>query len=760
MVTVMKQLFFFLLSAGAAVSLAAGEAIILPDRAKSVEKTAAEELQYHLLKATGIRLPILPERKVTPAVTGGFYLGGTRAAAERKLDVSSLPWNSYRIHTGGRFMFLLGRDNTRDEKRADAAPGTLFGVYHYLSRILQVRWLWPGTSGEVIPKYTSVPIRDSEDGVYRAPFRFIQARTLKSGDDFRWARRVMRVSDADFLRHYGTAGHAFTKWAALYGKEHPDWFALRADGRRDVRRHSAMCVSNPGFQQQIVDNWWKGCRKYPSADFLVNVKENDTQDRCVCENCRALDGPDRRGPTGRYALYRNVSERYAKFYRMVYEKALRCKPDAGISLLAYQSYFYAPREIKLNSRFFVGLVPDIPFPRLPEYTAWLREEYRAWQESGAQMFFRPNYFYGGYCMPEVWYDQFADELNYVRSLGCIGVVIDGPGRMWAARGLDLYVMARLCAEPGGDPEKMAAEYYDAFGSASGEIRAYFEYWKRYLRENAVRINRIYETSARRWYFHGFHYAAYAHRIFPVAELEKGRRFLERAAALADTPGVTERIAFLRHGLEYAIASSACAALFADGKSSSEQKRAAWNALRKKRAALPEHAVDPAYLDKIEKNVWKLPVAGTLPPGDTQALPEKWLVCADPGDRGEQAGYFRNDFDTRNWKSASTWLNLEPQGFQNYRHMWYRTNCHIAEKSSDKVILYLGAVDESCRIWVNGQFCAELVFDPLKDQDSWKKPFEADITKHVRFNGDNRIVVKLTNCKGAGGIWKPCCLIFR
>ena len=760
MVTGMKIVFILFFAAFAVIPLFGYQAIVIPDRAKSAEKSAARELQYHLEKSTGTKLPILPEKKSGSGITGGFFLGNTRAAAKRKLDVSDCPLNSYMIRTDGNFMYIVGRDNTRDESRLDAAPGTLFGVYHYLQHVLQVRWLWPGESGEVIPKYPEAVIDGSADGVYQPAFRFVRATALKTADEFRWARRVMHASDADFLQHYGAYGHAFTRWAAQYGKAHPEWFALRPDGRRDVRKNASMCVSNEEFQQQIVDVWRKASQKYPSMDFLLNVKENDTQNRCVCANCLALDGEDRRGPTGRYALYRNVGERYARFYKMVYDKAVKLNPDAGVSIYAYQSYFYAPREVKLNSRFYVGLVPDIPFPRRPEYDKWLREEYRAWRDSGATLYLRPNYFYGGYCMPEVWYDQYADELSYIRRLGCIGLLIDGPGRMWAARGLDMYVMGRLSAEPEADPEKLAGEYYAAFGAAADDVRQYFEYWRRYLRENTGRINKIYENSARQWYFHGFHYAAYAHQIFPVRELEKGRVFLERAAASAKEGAVARRVEFLREGLEYAIASSRCAGIFASQHSSVEEKRIAWNNLKKLRSRLPEQAVDSGYLDKIEKNVWKLPAAATAPPGDTQALAERWMVCPDSRDQGEKERYYHTDFDSSRWKTASTWLNLEPQGFQNYRHIWYRTTCHISEKSSDKVILYLGAVDESCRVWVNGKYCGDLKFDALKEPDSWKKPFEVDITEHVRFNGDNTIAVKLTNTQGAGGLWKPCYLIFR
>lgn len=744
-----------------AVSAAESLAIIIPDRPKSVEKAAAEELQYHLEKSTGARIPVIPEKELHAGIGGGFYLGATRAAAKLKPDASGCPLNSYQIKASGGFLYIVGRDNTRDEKRPDAAPGTLFGVYHYLRHVMGVRWLWPGESGEYIPKRSSAIINDSADGIHRPAFRFVRATAFKTADEIRWGRRVMQTSEADFMQHYGgTYGHVFGKWAGLYGKEHPEWFALREDGKRDVRRHSAMCVSNDGFQEQIIANWWKGQSKYPEADFLINVKENDTQSRCNCGNCRALDGEDKRGPTGRYALYRNEGDRYAKFYKMVYDKAVKLKPDAGVSLYAYQSYFYAPRQVKLNSRFYVGLVPDIPFPRRPGYDKWLRGEYRAWHDSGASLYLRPNYFYGGYCMPEVWYDQYAGELNYLRGLGCIGVLIDGPSLMWASRGLDTYIMGHLCVEPDTDPKKLADEYCEAFGAAAGEVARYFEYWRNYLRDNTDRINDIYEESARQWYFHGFHYAAYAHRIFPAAELEKGRPFLERAAALAKGAPEEAKVDFLRRGLEYAIASSECSALLADRQVTAGEKRRARDNLKKLRDSMPPGSVDPAYLDKIEKNVWKLPAAAATPAGDTQALAERWQVCPDPEDRGEHAQYFGRDFNSGGWTDASTWLNLESQGFNHYRHMWYRTVCHVAEKSSDKVILHLGAVDENCKIWVNGQFCGSLKFDALKDPDSWKKPFEVDITDHVRFNGENVIAVKLTNEQGSGGIWKPCYLIFR
>ena len=88
MVTGMKIVFILFFAAFAVIPLFGYQAIVIPDRAKSAEKSAARELQYHLEKSTGTKLPILPEKKSGPGITGGFFLGNTRAAAKRKLDVS------------------------------------------------------------------------------------------------------------------------------------------------------------------------------------------------------------------------------------------------------------------------------------------------------------------------------------------------------------------------------------------------------------------------------------------------------------------------------------------------------------------------------------------------------------------------------------------------------------------------------------------------------------------------------------------------
>lgn len=733
-------------------------AIIVPDKAVSVELTAAKELQYHLRKATGVSLPIIRENKAGSKISGGYVLGNTEKTKALKIDISSEPPNSYFLHYKDNFLYIKGNDGIGKESNSHTAAGTLFGVYRYLHKSLKICWLWPGKDGEYIPERKEINLDGALDGIYKPEFKFIFSSALLAKgrkDAYRWGRRVMQLSLTENIRHAGSGGHAFGKWADIYGKEHPEWFAMQVSGKRNTRSHAAMCISNSGFQKQIVKLWNEERLKKRDKGLFINVKENDTSERCTCPVCRSWDGKNKRGPTGRYQPYRNVSERYAKFYKKVWEEA---GAEAKLSFYAYQSYFYAPRETKLNANFYVGLVPDIPFPRRPEYNEWLHDEYLAWKASGASLYLRPNYFYGGYCMPEVWYDQYASELKYLKKLGCIGVTIDGPSLMWAARGLDYYVMGRLCVEPETPVAVLVNEYLSGFGKAAPEVGAYFEYWRKYMHDNTARINDIYEKSLRRWYFHGFHYPAYAHKIFPVKDLKKGRVYLEKAAkAVRNDAAAAAKVEFLRCGLEYAIASSRCAEVLTDPGKSAEQKQTEWDKLLSLRKALPPHAVNPKFLDRVEKNVWTFI---SKPSGDCRELPEMWLAKPDPENSGEKSGYYLSDINTGDWNKISTWKNLKAQNYSGYGNMWYRTSVYLPEKSSRLVILHLGAVDESCKIWVNGHLAGGFKYDPKVNPDSWKKPFELDISKWINYGHENSLCIKVEKkYEGAGGLWKPSYIIY-
>lgn len=93
--------------------------------------------------------------------------------------------------------------------------------------------------------------------------------------------------------------------------------------------------------------------------------------------------------------------------------------------------------------------------------------------------------------------------------------------------------------------------------------------------------------------------------------------------------------------------------------------------------------------------------------------------------------------------------------------WYRTQVKIPKRfRGRKVYLWFGGVDESAKVWLNGQVlgASEEPGDHLPRAAGAFLPFEFDATKAVRFGEPNWIAVKVANRElneiGTGGITAP------
>ena len=589
--------------------------IVIPAEPDPVEQFAAQELQTYLRKITGVTLPVV---KGKTAARTGYRLG--RATGIR--FAGDTPPDSWRSQLKNGFLEIAGADGPGEETDTRNPAGTLFGVYAYLQDSLGVRWLWPGEDGEYIPHKTELSLSAMKPSQFRHQLKTAGPNLkVKDPELFRWYRRTMNYRENLREIHAGKLqGHAFVFWPEKYGKQHPEWFAL-IKGVRNTNKRTTLCVSNPELQDEIV-RCWNEIQSKSKRPLAVNIKENDYQMRCECEKCRSWDGPDKRGPTARYFRYKNVSERYCRFAMEVWKRASKLRPDAQVSFFAYHGNVYAPRKVKLNEHCLVALVPDLPFPRTPEHTKFLRQEYDQWKASGAQLILRPNYFLGGYLMPEIWYDEFADEFQYLCKLGLTGFRFDGNTGSFAVNGLNRYVMARLAVDPTLNAEALKEEYVTGFGPAAPAVSEYFDFWHQYTKDNAQRINDIWLHTRSQWYFHGCLYAEWCYKIFPEQVLVQGRAMLDKAARLAATDkDAAKKVAFLRIGLEHAILASHTSALFADRKVSRQEKWEALKRLRDFRTKLPPFTSYAPKLRWIAEKRWKI---------DGVSLRDMSNVPIDPG----------------------------------------------------------------------------------------------------------------------------------
>jgi hypothetical protein len=629
--------------------------IVLPADPSPVARLAAEELAYHVGKASGAKLEIRHEPLTGGASSPAVYVGATQAARAAGIDPGALTREAATLRTVGKDLYIVGNDGPGDAlSESNTHAGTLWGVYEVLERELGVRWLWPGELGEDIPRAKDIRL-PATDRTFRPAFNqrhlrpglgprgFVQAheslgfspehraRYAKDQNLFLRRHRMGRSEDSYYAQQSFGHGHSFEGWWERYGKTHPEWFQLLPDGRRgpaDPARpyKVTMCVSNPEFQAEIVRRWREDRAKHPGEPFNIGVGENDDSAQCTCDACRAWDGPPpdvRSLPPGLERSFKpmQASNRYARFAEAVRERAAAVDPDVRVHYYAYLNYFWAPDPaIKLHRNILIGFVPWFRaagwFPRTEAEQDWIKTQWVGWQRSGVTMFYRPNWFLDGYAMPLVYMHQFADAFQFYARHGMTGTDFDSLQGQWAAQGPNLYLLARLHVRPEAPVDDLLAEYYRAFGPAADTVKAYWDYWESYAVKNSPRA---FESIRSRRGGNFRRYALYAQvadGLYPAACFEPAgailRRALEKTSA-GDAATYKQRVLFLRDGLRHAEQCSATAAVVNDPDRPLAEKRAAVARLREVRRGL-EHT-DVANMDRaaiIETDSWK-GVSGLLEP---------------------------------------------------------------------------------------------------------------------------------------------------
>ena len=543
--------------------------VVIARQPTRVVRYAAQELVYHVEKAGGVKLDVVEEGR-EPAGPARVYLGPTAAAAKIGIDTGKLAPDSFVLRSAGGSLFIAGRDSDGNPLLPDTWAGTLFGVYELLEDFLGVRWLWPGELGEYVPRAGRLSVPEVDRTV--APRLIIRGlrSTLHLGrgqepgpDNFSpTALAKVRADESRWLRRHRMGrsramrwGHAFTDWWQTYGREHPEWFNLMDDGQRRPQygndgARTSMCVSNPGFHQEIIRRWLAECAAHRENPPNINGCENDVFGRCACKDCKAWDVPrfDEKLYPPRFSEYGIVSDRYARFWRTLQELAARHDPDAIVTGYAYVNYAPPPVREKLNEHVWIGFVPDAFFPRTAEEQRQCRAMWDGWARSGCRLFLRPNYTLDGYCMPYIYVHQFADEFAHCAANGMIATDFDSLTAMWATQGPQTYLLARWQSCLDKPVDEVLAEYYGGFGAAAGRVKAYFAYWEDYTTSGRDRFREIADRLKASWAT----FPRMAHECFTAEAFAGGRRLLEsaRQAAQAD-PAALARVEFLEKGLTHA-----------------------------------------------------------------------------------------------------------------------------------------------------------------------------------------------------------------
>lgn len=474
-------------------------------------KDAAKELQTYLRKVSDAELPIITDDQ--PVEGTLILIGESKYTKDLGLTNDSFKDQEYLIRAKDRYLVLMGRDQRfEDWIRRDYnwrglinlynyAPlslcmnvGTDYAVDSFLADFCGVRWYFPGDIGEVVPRRSSIVIRETE--IRRQP----ETRSRIVGPDimlrkFYWdTARVKPYADFGELRDWGRrlklGGEMFYCNHSLYGyydrfaKEHPDWWGSRAPAPGQM-----LCFSNPGLLQQVIQD----ARDYfdrkdgqgnPVPERIVgdyfSVVPMDTpvETWCQCPKCKAqYEG--------------TVASNYVwAFVAHVADEIAKSNPDKKIACVAYWNYIEAPDKIKLPKNVAVQICGSIPPPiAQKDRKFWEEKIFLPWTNA-----VDPSQVY-------VWsYWQWPLSPDYVRfpNVSPLGVgetirfmrqhklrggmkaqIDEGHGVIWSYPVLDhlrVYVMARMLDDWNLQEQPLVEEYYALFyGPAHEPMRKFWEF---------------------------------------------------------------------------------------------------------------------------------------------------------------------------------------------------------------------------------------------------------------------------------------------
>ncbi|MFQ6097545.1 MAG: DUF4838 domain-containing protein, partial [Armatimonadota bacterium] len=454
--------------------------IVTPAEPTYLEQFAAAELQGYLAKMSGARLPIVKEGQ--PAdLPYSFFVGATRRATQTGVRPNErrMGRDGFRLRSIPAGLIILGRNDL----------GTVFGVYELLERYFDVRWFMPGEIGECVPRRDTLRI-GRINLVFKPSFR---VRWVGTGE---WPLRqrmnaYVKAGDRNVGVRWKWHFHTFRILIPpeKYYGEHPEYFAL-VNGQRKVTESKThgnqLCTSNPDVIKEVAKNLIAVLDEDPDIE-IITLSPNDGGGFCECEDCRALDEPDR-------DWFAKYSRRLAIFNNEVARIVKHKHPDVLIKVGAYAMYArppldedYRPEDnlfFQLCHLYFCHNHPlgsdeckaGVTYQPKPQFQP--NQEFckilDRWLELSPHLFVYEYYAIGGMQrakLPWPLLHTIRSDIPYYRDRGVEGFYTQLTETTWHRLGLNYYLAAKLCWNADLDVDALLDDYFEKFyGPAVGPMK--------------------------------------------------------------------------------------------------------------------------------------------------------------------------------------------------------------------------------------------------------------------------------------------------
>ena len=762
--------------------------VVLPPATDTAGAAAALELKKHLTLITGAEIRAV-EKGAVPEGAFCFHIGVAAPGDQKPMAAEEARW---KITPSAAWLY-----------GAEKSRGVQFAVCAFLEESLGVRWLFPGDRGIAftvqptlkltigewawIPELTMRNIRpDARPGQYAQKKEYVAdfwefARTPEESDRYAHDVRAWQVRMRMGSHSEVNYGHNFTTWWKQYGKAHPEYFAMKENGKREPDQvenskffHTAdnpkgfqnikLCPSSAAVAQQIVQNWVAGGKRAK----WVNVCENDSPpvNFCTCPECRKLDvlNPGEKP-------YEHLTDRYVYLANAVAREVRKINPEAGAVMYAYNETEQPPRREKVEPNVFVAVVPTTAD------LAKVEALFGGWQNAGAkQMLIRPNLllYYASTSFPMGFEKHMCDVFLTAWKHGCVGADYDSLTGNWPVNGLCFYTLAKTLSDPTKPYEYWEDQYCAAFGPAAGDVKGYFGYWRTDLWEKRF-LPDMDKIITRGRYFNFARGVMWSlGDYYTPADFDRAEAFLQAALAKDLSPVQKEMVNQLLLADQHARLTYRAVVAKNTGKFENAQALLAFRRQHRDDLALNWlgiFATESRFGD----------VAGLRTATRLAAYPLPWIPTAlpwnfkiDPKNVGLQEKWqelpraetkkwemlrvdaaWENPYDGENFPSAE--LRAQLKDYDGIG--WYATSQKIPlALKGREVYLYFGGVDESCWVYVNGKPAGQRIFEK---SDDWNTPFEIRIDPFIDWQQPEvAFTVRVEDKGGAGGIWRPVWIVSR
>jgi len=727
--------------------------VVIPEQAGPHHVYAALETQRVLGTMTGRTPPL----RVGPAEGRCIWIGLLPPGRSYAAQLALVGDEGIVLDIGPDAIVCLG----------NTARGVYYAVQE-LFHTLGCRWSEPGQIGEAMPKVEqlrlaprlivhepSFKLRGAHiiQAYHYPPDWSVKHCEIEPWVDWAARNRMNRLKpsypstwDYGAIRGYGVdevAGHSLhailppERWFDT----HPEYYPLVGGERTHLHssgRAAEICVSNPDLPRLFADTICEYFDSHPTAlRYCINA-EDEPSYWCECDACKALDPvPQDWSKNGVEVL--DLTDRWLWFINQVAALVEPRCPDRWIATFAYGSTRELPKRELPRRNVMIELTWwDQCFKhRIEDPACEINrkglERFHGWSRLAPLALYRYLDYHHNES-PGPYFHAEADILRVAHAAGC-RFLSDEWDTTFTASPLLLNLRARLEWDIDTDVDAFIDDFCaSVYGSAGPTMAAYYRRLERAVVEapsEDVTFNDLGK--------------------FTDAVLREGHALLDEAASLAGDDTVAARIDRQRYAL-----------LFTELDQVAEQVSA-------DPALYPRQAELQARLRELIERRGITPIVGYygrlgggyVPPVEALAarrvlqLPDTWRFRVDPENAGEGDGWNAVEPDDK-WETISILKPWEEQGHPGYDgYAWYSTGVLMPPVDGRRVWLLCEAVDETFRLWIDGQYVGASEGDP---GILWDKPVAVDITAFVKPGETQRFTLQVHDSAFAGGLWKPVWIV--